>query len=86
MIYQFSVFFLNLNDGTNENPFWASCGKIRPLVLNYPVTFCQDRPAAARRCACSASFDMRQPYTLTSSLEVGVPCVKKMFEMLKNGQ
>ena len=24
----------------------------------------------------SASIDMRQPYTLTSSLEVGVPCVK----------
>ena len=22
-----------------KNPFWALCGKIRPLVLNYPLTF-----------------------------------------------
>ena len=36
VIYQFSVFFLDEN---NENPFWASCRKIRLLVLNYPVTF-----------------------------------------------
>ena len=26
---------LKLNE-TNENPFWASCGKILPLVLNSP--------------------------------------------------
>ena len=26
--------------------------RVGKYVLNYPVTFCRDRPAAARRCAC----------------------------------
>ena len=38
MIYQFSVFFLNINVENNENPFRASGGKIRLLVLNYPAS------------------------------------------------
>ena len=39
MIYQFSMFFPNSNYGNNQNPFWALCGKIRPLALNSPI-FC----------------------------------------------
>ena len=37
----FREFFLQpiIKDRSNTNPFWASCGKIRPLVLNYPDTF-----------------------------------------------
>ena len=30
---------VNFNNWNNENPFWALCVKIRPLVLNYPVCF-----------------------------------------------
>ena len=43
-------------DGNNRNSFWASCGKIRPLALNYPMNFVPDQPAAARRCACFLFF------------------------------
>ena len=38
MTYHFSVIIPNLKDG-NENPFQALGGKIRPLILNSPVTF-----------------------------------------------
>ena len=36
VIYSFSVFFSQLI----INPFWPLCGKIRSLVLNFPVSFC----------------------------------------------
>ena len=56
VIYQFSVFFLNKNDGNNENPFWALCGEIRLLVLNYPVTFV---PGSARRSSALCLFKLK---------------------------
>ena len=57
-------FFSTKNNENNENPFWAWCGKIRPLVLNSPWLLCWDRPAAARHCACFNTFSLQCDWTV----------------------
>ena len=56
VIYQFSVFFPNWNDGNHKNQLWALCGKIQPLLLHYPASFVPERPGATRICACFFCF------------------------------
>ena len=63
MIYQFSVFFLNLHDENNGNPFWALCGKIRPLVLNYPISFV----LGSARCSSALCLFTISLYLYTST-------------------
>ena len=71
MIYQFSVFSLNQNDGNDKNRFWALCGKILPLVLKYPVSFV---PGSAR---CSSALCLFWLFSIfhckDTHIDMGIP-------------
>jgi len=55
VIYQFSVFF-SLKRWEYWKSIWASCWKIRPLVLNYPVTFVQGSARSSSALCLSFTF------------------------------